>query len=383
MASIDHIKSLRLKNFKCFEDFTMDNIGQFNLIVGANNSGKTSLLEGLLLTDPFGESLLVKALLKRSRPDMKADVNKSFDFLDVYRNSGSGPISISTVDANDDSRSHSLNSVLISEAVRDSDMLGSLKQEYGDAGLSRLEPNQRLHYWVHSGPPKNEGSAIVLRRITSYEQHHPHYHVIPYITAVDLYDSDLIDNLSAIQRSKILEDEFKAHLRMIVPDLEDVKLSTDISPFGISIGLRLKDQNSLIPLSMFGDGTVRLFRLLTELLSFELDLAAPAQRIVLIDEVDYGFHRGKLLDFWKKLIEIAHRLNIQLFMTTHNEECVRTFWEAFESEELKNRWGVERDEVARHFILERDKDNVPRSYSVPLSHLGHALDAGNDIMGFA
>lgn len=381
MASSDHIKSLRLKNFKCFDDFTMDNIGQFNLIVGANNSGKTSLLEGILLTDPNGIGLLIKALFKRSRPDVTAEVNKHFDFLDVYRNASSSPIRIETSDGNGYQYTSSLNSILFSEVLKNQDMLDSLKQAHGDLGLSRFEPNQRLYYWVHSSPPNTESSPFIWRRITSYERFDDHnYHVIPYITAGDLYDDDLISNLSAIQRSKVLEDEFKAHLRMIVPDLEDVKLSADLSPFGISIGLRLKDQNSLIPLSMFGDGTVRLFRLLTELLSL---VFVPTQRVVLIDEVDYGIHQGRLPDFWKKLIEIAHKLNIQLFMTTHNEECVRTYWEAFESDELKNKWGVEMDEVARHFIIERDKDNVPRSYSVPLSHLGHALDAGNDIMGFA
>ncbi len=49
MSDIQHISSLKLTNFKQFEHLEVENIGQFNLIVGDNNVGKTSLLEALLV----------------------------------------------------------------------------------------------------------------------------------------------------------------------------------------------------------------------------------------------------------------------------------------------------------------------------------------------
>ena len=45
----NHLKSLEINGFKKFIDLKIDNIKQFNLIVGDNNVGKTSLLEALLI----------------------------------------------------------------------------------------------------------------------------------------------------------------------------------------------------------------------------------------------------------------------------------------------------------------------------------------------
>jgi len=43
------LDSLYIKNFRLFKELTIDRLGQVNLIVGQNNSGKTSLLEALLI----------------------------------------------------------------------------------------------------------------------------------------------------------------------------------------------------------------------------------------------------------------------------------------------------------------------------------------------
>ena len=46
----EHIKNITIKNFRRFSEIEINNIGQFNLIVGDNNVGKTSILEALLFT---------------------------------------------------------------------------------------------------------------------------------------------------------------------------------------------------------------------------------------------------------------------------------------------------------------------------------------------
>ena len=52
-----HLKYFKVENFKCFDSFEMDNIGQFNLIVGDNNVGKTSVLEALLVREKLSETI--------------------------------------------------------------------------------------------------------------------------------------------------------------------------------------------------------------------------------------------------------------------------------------------------------------------------------------
>ena len=46
-----HLTYFKVENFKRFESLEVKNIGQFNLIVGDNNVGKTCLLEALLVDE--------------------------------------------------------------------------------------------------------------------------------------------------------------------------------------------------------------------------------------------------------------------------------------------------------------------------------------------
>jgi AAA15 family ATPase/GTPase len=57
-----HLSYFKIENFKRFESFEMNDIGQFNLILGDNNVGKTSVLEALLFdlenANQFRDNLL-------------------------------------------------------------------------------------------------------------------------------------------------------------------------------------------------------------------------------------------------------------------------------------------------------------------------------------
>lgn len=43
------LRSLRIENFRCFQKFEIQTLGKLNLLVGTNNSGKTSILEAVQL----------------------------------------------------------------------------------------------------------------------------------------------------------------------------------------------------------------------------------------------------------------------------------------------------------------------------------------------
>ena len=56
-----HLTYFKVENFKKFDSLEVNDIGQFNLIVGDNNVGKTCLLEALLF-DEDGEILNIKPI---------------------------------------------------------------------------------------------------------------------------------------------------------------------------------------------------------------------------------------------------------------------------------------------------------------------------------
>ncbi|WP_414548719.1 AAA family ATPase [Anabaena sp. CCY 0017] len=58
------LKSVKIENFRGFKSFELQQLGRINLLVGKNNSGKTSLLEAIQLLcsrtnlEPLGEIMI-------------------------------------------------------------------------------------------------------------------------------------------------------------------------------------------------------------------------------------------------------------------------------------------------------------------------------------
>ena len=51
------LDQLHIQNFRCYEDATFDFQPGFNLVVGVNGSGKTSLLQAVANVPGFGDRL--------------------------------------------------------------------------------------------------------------------------------------------------------------------------------------------------------------------------------------------------------------------------------------------------------------------------------------
>ena len=71
-----HLNSLSVKNFKCLEDFSIEKLGDVNLIVGANNSGKSTVLEAIRVYASRGDKQVLRDIL-RERKNLK--IFSSFD----------------------------------------------------------------------------------------------------------------------------------------------------------------------------------------------------------------------------------------------------------------------------------------------------------------
>ena len=89
-------------------------------------------------------------------------------------------------------------------------------------------------------------------------------------------------------------------------------------------------KNKLSPLAAYGDGTVKLFRILLSLFSNN------HYNRLMIDELDAGVHYSKLTDFIKSLLKIANEQGKQIFATSHSKECIESFTKALEETELQN-----------------------------------------------
>ena len=84
--------------------------------------------------------------------------------------------------------------------------------------------------------------------------------------------------------------------------------------------VKLKGAEEPVPIGSLGDGFWRMFGLILAMVNLE-------NGILLIDEIDSGFHFTVMTDMWKFVWEIAKKLNIQVFATTHSRDCLQSLAE--------------------------------------------------------
>src|SRR6266566_3848672 len=120
-----------------------------------------------------------------------------------------------------------------------------------------------------------------------------------------------------------LEKEVLAALQLIAPGTEGINLVGDpASKTGERIPIvKITDIDEPLPLRSLGDGMQRIF-------GIALALANAKDGILLIDEFENGIHYTVQPDLWRLIFQVARRLNVQVFATTHSWDCLEAFQKA-------------------------------------------------------
>ena len=113
------------------------------------------------------------------------------------------------------------------------------------------------------------------------------------------------------------KDDVIEAMRIIAPETEDFALLHSQDRVS-TIRLRLKDRAVSVPIKTMGDGMNRLFGL-------GMALACAKNGILLVDEIENGIHWSVLPEVWKFIVKVAKRLNVQVFATTHSNDCLKAF----------------------------------------------------------
>ena len=74
-----------------------------------------------------------------------------------------------------------------------------------------------------------------------------------------------------------------------------------------------------------GDGMNRILTII-------LALVNAGDSYLLIDEFENGLHHTVQEDLWKMIFQLAKELNVQVFATTHSDDCIHAFESVMNSE---------------------------------------------------
>ena len=328
-------KTFRVKNFRCFKDLQINDLGRVNLIAGKNNTGKTALMEAMYLhtgnRDP-------KTLL---RIDQSDSFRYYREFVppdpDEITNS---VISWSTIfhdfdimnDIEITAKSNSGEPLFAGQPFESSVTISfkSLDSYDIDDILSQLRIEDFERY-------KN---VEVLQIGSDYDRRSTYLAVLngrvrpSRLKGKRLFDSDFLHarekidsrtnahRFSNMRQSNSLDTLIVA-LQKIERRLEGLELLFDGSRplIHADIGLR-----KLLSLAHLGDGMNRIASLI-------LAMSEVPGGAVFIDEIENGIHYKVQNDVWTAIGKFAHDLGIQVFATTHSYEMIEAAHEAFKNDD--------------------------------------------------
>jgi AAA15 family ATPase/GTPase len=367
-------RSIKIENFRGFKHFELQQLGRINLLVGLNNSGKTSILEAVQLLcsrtnlEPLtaimlnrGEYFRSDDKLKRIRYDRYLDIRHLFFSHEIQPES---KFSISSM--NDKLNEKLIGSIeahpikIYSNSIEDfaeqSDLSDSESESINllrftiewEKGLKKINTSFRLSVdgGLEPSPLRRLGS-LSSDRVSSKE-----LEIEPFRTQFISSSSLNIDKAAELFDQIVLtpnESLVEEALQIIEPEIERIALvrSESIRPSTNDRGgfiIRLRNSDQRIPIGSMGDGVWRI-------LALTLAIVCSKGGVLLVDEIDTGLHFSTMSKMWKLIWETARKLDVQVFATTHNSDCWTSLAMIAEEEENTE------DEISIQRI-ERDKEKA-------------------------
>ena len=334
------LDSLLIKNFRSLEHLEVRKLGRVNLIVGKNNSGKSTVLEALRIYAGNAQRPLLEAIAREHNERYKVEEQVSLDddtmlpFQDFFTGRIFSIDGTKAIEVGEIGNPSSL--LVIKYALLEQIEVEVDDEEEGAVSRIRrrlltpaeaidseaeLQPVFSVKKGDRNRPLVKLTGSIVTSRMMFDSLHAQPCSVIP----TDFISMDeMADEWDAIVLTD-QEEIVKRALRIISPDFESLVFVRDdgATDYARSRRMRtamvkLKGMARPVPLNSLGDGMLRVLQL-------SLKLFGAKGGFFLIDEFENGLHYSIQEKVWELLFEMAERYKIQIFATTHSWDCIESF----------------------------------------------------------
>ena len=306
---MDGFKNIEIKNFRGIDHLKIEDFSRVNIFLGQNSSGKSSILESLLL------------LTGMSNPELPQNINsirlRSYHstFLDLgymFRNFNVKVIPEFSSEMFDDTKRHlALYLTYIFDEKAQADMsIGQILTSETKTFLNTL----KMVFDIESCNQKNSyESSITINQQGFNSNKKPAESYLEKNSAVylssDLGGSTPANDLIELAKRK-RKDTVTEQLKLF-----DSRITTwEILNSVAYIGLEGIDQ--LLAVNMMGDGLRRYLNIVAA-------SANPINNILLIDEIENGLHYSAYKKLWEAIFALATTTNKQVFVTTHSKETLQ------------------------------------------------------------
>lgn len=308
-------KNLKIENFRGLTELEIDDLRQFNLFVGKNNSGKSTILEAIfLLINPSNPELPLKISSFRDTNIFKPE-NWDLLFHNLEKNLD---IKLSCELDNSEIRFlkirpqiNSTINVELTPTIKSMEKIetGNLSKQNGLELVYSFNSvddiaNEIITSFRIEETPK--GPEIKLKNVKNLP---PELSSLKGVFVSSKVISEGIGN----RFGKIVENNDEERITQIVkkidPQLKDLKLGPDNIVL-CDVGLKRS-----LPLNVMGEGLVKILAIIVAIAEVE-------NGILVIDEIENGLHVTSQEILWRAIFETAMEYNVQIFATTHSSECL-------------------------------------------------------------
>ena len=326
-----YIPSLSIRGFRGVADLTIPQLARVTLITGMNNTGKTSILEGVrLLTDEASPDVISEIL--QFREENNEGLSNDGDAAT------GGAFLVSALFHGFPQLSDNMRPIVISLAD------GS-RQVYLDIrwfaeieerdGRERLVPVEQDLFGFQDGVPAlvvtTESTERVyplsrIDKLATDRRSRLRYNrkrvSTRFVSSSGPERTEMVgplwDNISLTPK----EDYVIEALRIIDPSISAISMVGEQSIRSTRTAVvRSENFGRRVPLRSFGEGMNRLFSII-------LSLVNVSGGVLLIDEFENGMHYSVQVDAWRMVFRLAQELNVQVLATTHSIDCVAGFRQA-------------------------------------------------------
>ena len=377
------ISKIQIKNFKSFQDVTVDLEPDFNVFTGVNNSGKTNLLEAIALWHECFNKLIrqagkgYKELYKKGDYILGHTTEKYFPYETIktvrtsniddifYQRDTTAPLELSI----------NLNKVDINLEIGFSIKTSGLNYVIELLNYNQYNFRGFNEFFENFPNPISASFASPVATIRTEERFVTRPQIIESIQkreSVEVVRNRLYNLYYDTTRNENLYDNFIGDLSYILFNNEkrieffpksDIK--KDIKSV---IDYKIESQDIEKDISLLGSGTLQIIVIL-------LNLYAPEKtrdlNLILFDEPDSHIHR----DIQKRLIDTVLRFstNTQIFLTTHNETLIRQV-PLHQLFHIENRPQYNYNALSRQelFVEPRFKGIYPSALNPIISSLGNS-----------
>ena len=362
MATTSWWDSFTIRGFRGLADVTLDELGAFNVLLGANDVGKTSILESIFLLSGFA-NIGLPIQIQNGRNYFIAnvgDLSSLFHRLHLDR-----PVELTALSSDPTERR-----VLRISAPYQPITVDTPSDDVGNGSHSRSSSSlpRRSRVLSYDATIYRDGEAPITSSGTLEDQGDKFTptmtpdsvfsDIIParFMKPGDHYDPDTFAQL-VVNKNK---DVVVRYLCSINPRVEDI--AADGKAAYLDIGL-----SKMLPLNMFGSGMIRAASIISHCVIGDA-------RFMLIDELENGLHYKAIPPLLEALLALSKDKGIQVFATTHSLGILK----GLEQVLSKPRFAEYRP-TTNCYALQRDSKGSVRGYRYGYDEYSHSVKHGLEI----